>query len=351
MNTKEIKTRNLMRHLLLLALLVFCSYWIFIDIYRINAFNTVPIDDYAPYLLYILGEEGGNIPGSPFAYRLFSVAAAVPFYYILPFFKFSLLENVDLTYLRAVEALAMVAYVSMLASCALVYLIITKRFGGSGSSGLIGSLAALLVLQFSGYTGVDPIAILMVCLLIYYSRSPIVFGLLIIISVGFNEKVSLVLSMLMVSRVVFLKDKRFLLYAILSVLAFVIYLSMRTLLDIPGGEVHMEFMRFPVNAISNFSNLATLKRFVLDIAPVMTLVIFYVLAANEKKLNPNRHDNYFSAVDISALLGLFLIVMGTGMRFNIGRVSMFCFPFYLPLAAVYIERLVLSLDTDTVDTQ
>ena len=350
MNINDTKIRNLLCRLLLLALLVLCSYWIFIDIYRINAFNIVPRDDYAPYLLFILGEDGGRVLGAPFAYRIFSVIVAVPFYYVLPFFEYSGLENVNVTYLRAVEALAMVSYVSMLLSSVLIYLITCKKFSASSPTGIIASLAALLLFQFSGYIGVDPIGILMVCFLIYYSGNPVVFGILIIVSVGFNEKISLIFSMLMVSRVLLVKDKRFIPYAILSVLAFAIYLSVRTLLNIPGNESQMQFASFLAVAIANISELTSLKRFVLSMVPFITLVILYALAAKEWKLYPNRNSKYFSIVDISALLGLFMISMGVGIQV-FGRMAMFCFPFYLPLAAVYIERLVLSLDSDSARMQ
>ena len=120
MKIDDINFQVLLRRLLLLALLVLCTYWIFIDIFRMNAFNTVPRDDYSPYLLYILGEEGGRVLGAPFAYRIFSVAAAVPFYYVLPYFEFSQLEDVNVTYMRAVEALAMASYVAMLISCVVI---------------------------------------------------------------------------------------------------------------------------------------------------------------------------------------------------------------------------------------
>ena len=234
-------------------MLTLFSYWIFINIYRINAFDIVPHDDYAPYLLYILGEEGGRHLGAPLVYRIFSVAVAVPFYYVLPFFEFSRLENVNVTYLRAVEALAMVSYISMLLSCAVIYLITSRRLNAPRSTGIIASLAALLLFQFSAGSGVDPTGILLVCLLVYYSRNAVVFGLLIIMSAGFNEKIALVFSMLMVSRVLFGRDKRFVKYAILSVLAFVLYLSARAMLNISGNEHQMQFWNFLVNAFANFS--------------------------------------------------------------------------------------------------
>ncbi len=343
-------SRKFVVYLSLMAMLTLLTYWIFIYIYRINAFDIVPHDDYAPLLLYILGEEGGRLIGSPFTYRIFSVAAAVPFYYMLPFFEFSRLENVNVTYLRAVEALAMVSYVSMLFSCALIFLITCKKFSASSPTGIIASLVALLLFQFSAYSGVDPIGILMVCLLIYYSGNPVIFGIFIILSAGFNEKISLIFSILMVSRVLLAKDKRFMPYAILSVLAFAIYLAFRTLLNLPGGGHQMQLMSILTGAFVNVSELTSLRGFVLGVVPVTTLIILYVLAAKEWKLNPSGKSNYFSIVDISALLGLLLISMGIGIQVNFGRVGMFCFPFYLPLAAIHVVTLMQKLDGDVPST-
>ena len=314
--------------------------------HRPSAFNTVPRDDYSPYLLFILGEEGGRVLGAPFVYRIFSVAAAVPFYYVLPYFEFSQLEEVNVTYMRAVEALAMASYVAMLISCIVIYQITCKRFGGSGPAGVIASLGALLLFQFSGYMGVDPVGIMVVCLLVYFSQSYVLFGILIILSAGFNEKISLIFSILMISRVLVAKEKQFIPCAILSVLAFAIYLSVRTILDVPGSEDQMEVTNFVSAALATIAELTSLKRFVLSVVPFITLVIIYVMAAREWKLNPNQYSKYFSIVDISALLGLFAISMGVSIQV-FGRMAMFCFPLYLPLAAIYIERLTANLSGDS----
>lgn len=336
---KNQETPVLVYRILFLALMVLCSYWIFFDIYRTGAFDVVPRDDYAPYLLQLVGEEGGRIPGSPFAYRLFSVVAAVPFYYILPVYKFTLLGDIDVSYLRALEALAMVSYLSILISSSVVFLIITKRFGSSPAAGLIGSLAMLLVMQFSGATGVDPTGIMLVCLLVYFSRSPVIFGIVVMLSAGFNEKVPLVLSMLTVSRYLFSRNRDAIPYAVLSVLAFAVYLSVRAYLAIPGNENQMDVSSFLSAALSNVVSIFTLKRIVLDILPVLTLGMLFVLGVKEYRTNVNQYDRYFSVVDISALVGLFIVCLGVNMKLNIGRVSIFCAPFYLPLAAVYIERV------------
>jgi hypothetical protein len=48
------------------------------------AFNTVPRDEYAPYLLWLLNMPGGGFPGSLYGYRILSTIAGAPFFYLLP---------------------------------------------------------------------------------------------------------------------------------------------------------------------------------------------------------------------------------------------------------------------------
>ncbi len=348
MITNSLTSRKFLISIGLVALLILLSYWIFFAIYRTHAFNVIPRDYYEFYLLYILGEEGGVMPPAGHAHRLFSVAVAVPFYYILPFYKFSLLENVDITYLRAIEALAMATYISLLVSSALIYSITTKKFGGSASSGLIASLAALLFLSPVG--GVDPIGIMLMCVLIFYSRSPVIFGILVLISIGFNEKISLLLSILMVSRYLLARDRQIIPYAILSAVAFTVYLSVRSILDLPGHEIQMEVSGFLVNAWNNALSILSLKRIAVDVIPVCTLGMLYFLAAKEYRSNVRKYNKYFSITDISALVGIFMVSLAVDQRMGIGRVAMYCAPFYLPLAAIYVEKLVQKMDIDAQQT-
>lgn len=63
----------------------------FFAIYRDAAFQTLPRDDYAPHLLALVGERGTPparqptlLGGNPMGYRMLSVAAAIPFYELLP---------------------------------------------------------------------------------------------------------------------------------------------------------------------------------------------------------------------------------------------------------------------------
>ena len=53
---------------------------------------------------------------------------------------------------------------------------------------------------------------------------------------------------------------------------------------------------------------------------------------------------------MSALLGLFMVSLAVNQQMGIGRVAMFCLPFYLPLAAIYVEKLVQKVDSDVRQT-
>ena len=74
-------------------------------------FNTVPRDDYAPFVLWLLQQKEDVLPKSPYVYRILSVAAAVPFDLVLPLLRFSRLPaSVPADYVRATAALAALAY-------------------------------------------------------------------------------------------------------------------------------------------------------------------------------------------------------------------------------------------------
>jgi hypothetical protein len=51
---------------------------LFFIIDRITVFDTVPRDDYAPFLLWLAGPPGGAFQGSPYGYRLLTMVAAKP---------------------------------------------------------------------------------------------------------------------------------------------------------------------------------------------------------------------------------------------------------------------------------
>ena len=269
---------GLLRIAVLVSLLVLSTYWIFIDTYRINAFNIVPHDDYAPFLLHLLGEDGGRLPGAPFVFRIFSVAVAAPLYYVLPYFEFSRLENPNVTYLRAVEALAMASYLSMLLSCWVIFRISRYRLELGVAASSIATIGALLLFQYSGYKGVDPVGILLVCLLIYFATFNVVFGALALLSIGFNEKISLILAIVYAARLLAYRDRDSFMKLCMVGGAFAIYLAVRIGFSVPGNEQQLQPGGFLALAAENLLALGSLKNFVLIVLPLVTLTALFGLA-------------------------------------------------------------------------
>ena len=97
--------------------------------YRTAIFKVLSYDDYAPYLLYVLGEPGGEIPHSPWVYRIGSIILAAPFYN-LPLVSLNgggareIIASDTLFYLKATQAIcfANLFYVSV--SCLLIFAVL-----------------------------------------------------------------------------------------------------------------------------------------------------------------------------------------------------------------------------------
>ena len=269
------------------------------------------------------------LPGPPVAQRLLSIVAAVPLYHVLPVYRFTNLPDVDPSYLRAVEALAMLSYLAILATSILAYAIVRRRLEGSAAAGVIAALATFCLLQLSGHLGVDPVGILLVALAVFFLERPAVFAGLVLLSIGVNEKVSLVFAILTVTRWGVIRRRSAAPPAVASVVAVLGYLTLRWFSG-SLGEVGL--------AQGGLDGLLSFKRAVLDGIPVVTLLLLYGLALRENRIRSGGYAPTFAASDISALAGVVLVALAVGIRLNIGRIAMFCLPLYLPLAAIALER-------------
>ncbi len=310
----------------------------FFDIYRTAAFNIVPHDDYVPYLLYLIG-EGGGIPQSPTGYRFFSVAVAIPFYYLLPFISFSYLDLNDITYLKALEALSFVSYLAISVSGFIIYKLIISKYQGKFISGLVGALASLLLFRFTAIYGVDPFAILMICALLYYEEHKWIFTLLLLFSVGVNEKVVFLFFMLYGARTILSKRKRATHFLVSIISCFFLYFLVRFLVDLPGHEYMVQPNKYFDTITKMLSILFTFKSFYLNWIPGVMMFGLYGLALRGQKKIANDIGS-FTSFDFIPIVGFFIIGIVTNMQFTVGRILLFCFPLYLPLAIIYLESII-----------
>lgn len=311
----------------------------FFDIYRTVAFNTTPHDDYTPYLLALLGEEGGGIPGSPHAYRLFSVALAIPFYHTLPFYRFRYAEAENATYLMAVEALSAVSYLAMLMSSALLYRITRYRLGGTELPSMTVMLLSFLFFKHMSIYDIDAIAVMLICAMLYALPYPRVFLLLSVLSAGCNEKIVLLFVLLMGSRCLFRKQQC-MPHFVASILSLVVYLGMILFFRIPGNENQLDIQTYFSGFLLNVGESLSLKGLFLNVIPSVLLLCLYLLAAKEHTARAAQHTLYFTPVDIVPLLGLIVFSHAVKVHYNVGRIAMYCFPLYLPLATLSVKSLL-----------
>lgn len=312
----------------------------FFDIYRMAAFNTIPRDDYAPYLLALVG-EGDGVPGAPSAYRIISVAVAIPFYYILPVYVFTNLSTAETPYLRATQALSFSSYMSLVLTAATIYAISRKQFSATRASSLIVGLLSLFLSSFVSRVGIDPFAILVTSLLLLWVRDPVVFAPLILVSVGINEKIPIIFSTILAFRFAscIKQRRRFAPYVQLwcSLLAVLGYLAVRLLVKIPGHEAQTNPALFLQNLQSSLVHSLSPKGLFLNALPLLVLSLVVVFAVI------SRHRSSFHVSDVSGLFVLTILALIADVEYTVGRVVMYSYPLYLPSVGCFIDE-VLELE-------
>lgn len=306
---------------------------IFFDVYRSAAFDTVPRDDYAPYLLALTG-NGGEIPGAPFAFRVFSVAVAIPFYYLLPTYTFTNLADVDTDYLRATQALSFASYLSLVLTAGLIYAIARRRFLATRVSSLIVGLSTFLLSNLVAKTGIDPFAIFLFSLALFYLHKPAVFAPLVLLAVGVNEKVPFLFAIVLTFRAVgaIARRRRFASYVQLcaSWVAVAAYFVVTALAGVRGNEQQTDPTRFLSSLSSSLAYTLSPKGIVLNVIPVIAVALVALFAAKSKK-------KLFDVWDISGLAAVVMLSMFADVVYNIGRVAMYAYPLYLPAAACFLD--------------
>jgi hypothetical protein len=327
-----------------LALLLLATHGVFFDIYRSAIFNTVAHDDYAPLLQHIVG-DGGRMLEAPFGYRILSVLVAVPFYYTLPTLTFSHLpEGIDLAYLRATEALSMVSYLSMLATCVVLFWTARVRFRAGIPASLTVGFLAYLLLHYIARESSDAFAVFLIALLVHFQARAAAFVPLVLLSVGINEKIPILFTTFTGMRLLLGLAKprhgrslrpRTVTFAA-SVAAVALYFAVRHAVNLPGPEQTNPTLFLP-HFVETLEASFTSRGLVLNVLPVLILCGLAVLAVIAHHAMSERHE-HFAPVDCTCLVVLVLLGSIVGLDLNLGRIAMYAFPFYLPILATLLER-------------
>jgi hypothetical protein len=322
---------------LLLGIALTATYPLYIETYRSMVFQTFPRDDYAPYLLWMAG-EGGRSPGSPFAYRVLSVAVALPFYYALPVYRFTNLDAVDVGYLRATQALAFVSWVALAGLAVLVYRLARDRLGASPLAGGVAFLATPLYAQYTGICGVDPLAMLLIAAAYYTLRMPAAFAPILIVSAAFNEKIPIVFALLLGGRLLASPRAALREYPIQIVAcagALLGYLALRQMLNIPGNERQMQPQTYFQSAMLLLTLTFSLKGMFQNVFPVAIILAAYAFVWRRRDSIPAA---YWSRADIIVPLGLAAVGAAINVKYTLGRLVVHALPLVVPAAAAALEH-------------
>lgn len=303
------------------------TYPLFFDIFRFSIFDIISHDDYASYLLYFLGKEGGRLLDSPFTYRFFSVLVAIPFYY-LPTYTFSKLNGVSYQYIKANQALAFLSYIAIIGTLIMIYKITKNRLKASPLIAVLASLLSFLLFNFTSKIGVDTLAIFVISILIYIIDYKYVFMFLILLSTWINEKILIVFFFYLLGRVLLNKDKTYIVQFISSCGAICLYLITIKLFPTPGPEAQRNIALFIPQFVESVKRIISLKGMVINGMPLMILGVIGICAVA---------SNLIKSSDILVFIGLTVITLMVNIHYNVGRVVMYSFPFYLPAASIYIS--------------
>jgi hypothetical protein len=333
--------------LLLTVVALAATYPVFIDTYRSMVFQTVPRDDYAPYLLHLVG-HGGEVPGAPRAYRLLSVAAAIPAYLVLPVYQFKNLATVDPAYLRATEALAFVSWIALAALSVVIYRIARDRLGASRPASVAALFATLLFARYTSIGGVDPIALLLIAAAYYWIERPWLFAAIVALSAGFNEKVWIIAVLLVGTRVLHARSLRpYAVHIAGCAVAILLYFASATYFRSSGTEKPSDPRPLGTNAPVTARMTLTTKGLSQNAMPVGLCLAACALAALRLR---GYWGPYWTPWDALVPVGLAVVGLTMNVEFTLGRLVFHSLPILVPPLALALDRASAQAVTPAVKT-
>jgi hypothetical protein len=327
--------KSLLRRIAAFAVLAAVLEPVFFTIDRVMIFNTVPRDDYAPFLLWLVGAPGGGVPASPYGYRVLTMAAAWPLYHVMPSLSLSNLPAaLTPEYVRATAALAALSYVSFLAASLFIYAFARDRLSlARREASIAGALLALLIAH-SQYFGIDPFSIALVAAGLYLLTSPWAFAPFIVASVFANEKVAIVFALwLTIRRVTGSDDPRWRPSWIASLVAIGVYGAALVFVRLPGNDYQLEPGGYVATLIMNLRAMVSARGLLLNVLPVGVLTAVSVFG-----WRPRHAVGVFRPVDVLVIPGLMLVALVVTQYFQMGRIVMHAAPLFVIPAAVRIGR-------------
>jgi hypothetical protein len=307
---------------------------LFLITFRLMAFDTVPRDDYARYLLWLLHEPGGAFPGSLYGYRILSVLAAAPFYYLLPALPLTNLPaGLEPAYLQATAALAAVSYLAMVAGAMMAYRLAVDRFAQPSLEGFLAAAFILLCQSYAAFFGIDPLAVLLIVGALYLIDRIGLFAAIMAASVLFNEKILIVFAVWMSLRFVFSAADRPFFGARLIVVgaAVAAYVAMLAIVRLEGHAEQLDANAYIPSLLQNIvATVTTPRGLILNILPCVLLAA--AVWWSWLKLD-RRRAGIYAPLDLLVIPALIVITLVLTQFYQVGRIVMHAAPlFILPVS-------------------
>ena len=315
---------------------------VFFLIYRLSAFNTVPRDDYARFLLWTVADPQGALPISPYGYRVLSMLLAAPFYYGLPALPLTNLPGgLSPAYLRATAALSALAFLAWIAGALLIYAIATGRGAMSRRDGI---LAAVLMFAFGLYgqiAAIDPLTLALVALGVALVDRRWSFSGFVLVSILANEKVALVLAVWLAIRCALSKEDRaaFGVQCLTALLAVAAYVALIKLLPMAGNSYQTDPGDYPLTLRENLAAYVSARGVLLNVVPVAILTAIAGFGHFGARRFRGRLFRPADILVIPVLVGVALLLTHL---FQAGRIVMHAAPlFVIPAvsaAAIWLDQ-------------
>jgi hypothetical protein len=308
---------------------------LFFEIYRIAAFNTVPSDGYERFVLYFTSGKG-SWPGAPFGYRALSVLAAVPFYWILPLYRFTLSHG-DPSTLRALQALAFLSFVAIAATATVAYIAVRRTLRGSASE---AAFAASFSIVLSGFCGrgadIDALAIFLIFLLLYWLERPTLFCPVFLITPFVNEKILGFFVFLCIARSIFVPgfwtSYRWQIGSV--AIAVFMYALMVKIVHLPGNDYQTSIAELLPSVVSTLAITFSAKGIFMNLVFTLVVLVPCLLLF----LDRCPANSLITAYDFLVPIGMFMTGLATRVEFDVGRIVTHALPLAVLATTVLISR-------------
>lgn len=296
--------------------------------FRLMAFDTVPRDDYARYLLWLLHEPGGAFPGSLYGYRILSVLVAAPFYYVLPTLPLTNLPaSLDPNYLQATAALAAVSYLAMVAGAMMAYRLVVDRFARPPLEGLFAAAFILVCQSYAAFFGIDPLAFLLIVCSLYAIDRIWLFAVIMAAAILFNEKVLIIFAIWVSLRFVFSTERTFFRPRLIVVGAAVAaYVAMLAIVRLEGHSEQLDANAYIPSLLQNIvATVTTPRGLILNILPCVLLagVVWWSWLQLGR-----RHDGIYARLDLLVIPALIVVTLVLTQFYQVGRIVMHAAPLF-----------------------